>query len=66
MPRQYDVITVGNVRIDAYMSIHDPKTELHSESEHKGGVCFRLGSKIRVDRYDFLMGGNAANVAVGL
>lgn len=65
MARKYDVITVGNVRMDAYMSLHDPKTELHSEGEHKGGVCFRLGSKIIVDRYDFLMGGNAANVAVG-
>ncbi|HVF69146.1 MAG TPA: carbohydrate kinase family protein [Xanthomonadales bacterium] len=66
MARQYDVITVGNVRMDAYMSIHDPKTELHSDSDHHGEACFRLGSKIRVDRYDFLMGGNAANVAVGV
>lgn len=66
MARNYDVITVGNVRMDAYMSIHDPKSELHADGEHSGGVCFRLGTKIPVDRYDFLMGGNAANVAVGL
>jgi ribokinase len=66
MARVYDVLTVGNVRMDAYMTIHDPKKDLHSDSDHKGGVCFRLGNKIRVDRYDFLMGGNAANVAVGL
>lgn len=65
MPRVYDVITVGNVRMDAYMSIHSPKTELHSDHTHKD-MCFRLGSKVLVDKYDFLMGGNAANVAVGL
>jgi ribokinase len=66
MARQYDVITVGNVRMDAYMTIHDPRHALHQEEDHKGGVCFRIGEKIIVDRYDFLMGGNAANVAVGL
>lgn len=66
MARNYDVITVGNVRMDAYMSIRNPKNELHSDDEHKGGVCFRLGTKIPVEKFDFLMGGNAANVAVGL
>lgn len=66
MARNYDVITIGNVRMDAYMSIRNPKNELHTDDEHEGGVCFRLGTKIPVERYDFLMGGNAANVAVGL
>jgi ribokinase len=65
MARHYDVITVGNVRMDAYMNIHDPEKELHKDTEHHG-VCFRQGEKIRVDRFDFLLGGNAANVAVGL
>lgn len=65
MARQYDVITVGNLRMDAYMTIHNPKADLHSDASHHG-ICFTKGSKIIVDRYDFLMGGNAANVAVGL
>ncbi len=66
MVRKYDVITVGTARLDAYMKIHDSQKELHKDSVHAGGVCFRLGEKIVVDEYVFQMGGNAANVAVGL
>ncbi len=66
MAREYDVITLGSARLDAFMTIHDPKKELHKDQEHQGGVCFRLGEKIVVDKYDFFVGGNAANVAVGI
>lgn len=65
MARHYDVITIGTARLDAFMTIHNPQKELHTDSEHHG-ICFRLGEKILVDHYDFCMGGNAANVAVGL
>lgn len=62
--RHYSVITVGESTIDAFMKLAEPKA-LHSDGEH-GGVCFKLGDKIDVDKYDFSIGGNATNVAVGL
>ncbi|MGI8420286.1 MAG: carbohydrate kinase family protein [Candidatus Levyibacteriota bacterium] len=62
--RHYDVITVGESTIDTFMTLAQPGS-LHADGEH-GGVCFKLGDKIDVDRYDFTIGGNATNVAVGL
>ena len=65
MNRHYNVITVGETTIDAFMTLAQQNKAMHSENEN-GGVCFRLGSKIDVDKYDFEIGGNATNVAVGL
>ena len=65
MPRIYDVITIGEATIDAFMTIHDANSKCHLET-HTGELCFKHGSKIDVEKYDFQMGGNAANVAVGL
>ena len=63
--RTYHVITIGETTIDAYMTLEHVNQALHAEKAG-GGVCFRLGDKIDVDRYDFSIGGNATNVAVGL
>jgi sugar/nucleoside kinase (ribokinase family) len=65
MIRHYNVITVGESTIDAFMTLEHGSKAMHMEGEH-GGVCFRHGAKIDVDRYDFEIGGNATNVAVGL
>src|SRR3982750_907286 len=65
MIRQYDVITIGESTIDAFMTLAHMKTSIHSEGKN-GGICFKLGDKIDVDKYDFTIGGNATNVAVGL
>lgn len=65
MPRIYDVITIGEATIDAFMTVHDANSKFHFNAE-TCELCFKHGEKISVDRYDFLMGGNAANVAVGL
>ena len=65
MIRHYNVITVGEANIDAFMTLEQATKSMHMEGEN-GGVCFRHGSKIIVDRYDFEIGGNATNVAVGL
>lgn len=65
MTRHYNVITVGETTIDAFMTLADATKSMHMEGEN-GGVCFRHGAKIDVDRYDFEIGGNATNVAVGL
>lgn len=65
MIRHYNVITVGESTIDAFMTLAHENTSLYADTE-KSGVCFRHGEKIDVDRYDFTIGGNATNVAVGL
>lgn len=65
MVRHYDVITIGETTLDAFMSIHDSSSKVHLDNE-SGELRFKHGEKINVERYDFSMGGNATNVAVGL
>lgn len=65
MNRHYNVITVGESTIDAFMTMAHANSDAHLDREN-GALCFRLGEKIDVERYDFTIGGNATNVAVGL
>ena len=65
MTRHYNVITVGESTIDAFMRLAHANADAHLDNENNG-LCFRFGEKIDVDRYDFCIGGNATNVAVGL
>ncbi|HZE87825.1 MAG TPA: carbohydrate kinase family protein [Methylomirabilota bacterium] len=64
MTRHYDVITMGETTMDAFMTLHDSSEKVHLSED--GELCFKHGEKINVERYDFQMGGNATNVAVGL
>ncbi len=60
-----DVVTVGNVLIDAFLTLHD--ANLHCKVNPKDNeLCVRLGEKITLDSSEFLLGGNAGNVAVGM
>ena len=65
MTRHFDVISIGETTLDAFMTLHDVKHNCRYDTQ-EGMICFKHGSKIDVDRYDFSMGGNATNVAVGL
>lgn len=65
MVREYDVITLGGTTMDAFMTLDDTHNRYHFD-EKTGELSFRHGEKINVKRYDFSMGGNATNVAVGL
>lgn len=65
MVRHYDVITIGETTIDAFMTLHDDNVKCHLNAA-TGELCFKHGEKINVQRYDFCIGGNATNVAVGL
>lgn len=65
MIRHYNFITVGESTIDAFMTLAHANTSMHLEEQTKM-LSFRHGEKIDVDRYDFTIGGNATNVAVGL
>jgi sugar/nucleoside kinase (ribokinase family) len=64
MPK-FDVICVGNAKIDAFLSIHEANQHLRLNKD-TNELCIKSGEKITVDKCDFLLGGNAANVAVGL
>jgi ribokinase len=63
----YDVICVGDAKIDAFLVLTDKngggKCRL---DENTNELCFKHGEKIPVDKTYFSVGGNAANVAVRL
>src|SRR5215469_11352641 len=65
MDRHYQVITVGESTIDAFMTLAHANSDAHLDGKNNG-LCFRFGEKIDVERYTFTIGGNATNVAVGL
>jgi ribokinase len=65
LTRQYNVITVGESTIDAFMTLAHANSDVHLDTK-SGGLCFRFGEKIDVEKYNFTIGGNATNVAVGL
>jgi ribokinase len=63
--RDYQVITIGEATIDCFMSLQkmDPQAKIDYGT---GNICFKHGEKIDIDKYDFCVGGNATNVAIGL
>ena len=65
MNRHYQVITVGESTIDAFMTLPQGNDSILYDAEHSL-LSFKHGDKIDVERYDFTIGGNATNVAVGL
>lgn len=61
----YDVVTVGNAVIDAFLSLKDASEYVTlNRAEHT--LCVAYGQKILLQDCQFLLGGNACNVAVGL
>jgi ribokinase len=63
--QSYDVITVGNALIDAFLHVTNKNMNASLDVVHKT-IAFTFGEKIHVDECQFLVGGNAANVAVGM
>ncbi len=61
----FDIITVGNATIDAFLGLHDASVHCHLSEKDKE-LCFPYGEKIALDTCDFQLGGNACNVAVGV
>jgi sugar/nucleoside kinase (ribokinase family) len=64
MALNFDVICVGNAKIDTFLSLHEANSHLRL-IEETYELCMKFGEKIAVDRADILVGGNAANVSVG-
>lgn len=62
--KTFDIITIGNAIIDLFLSIHDANQSLRLNKQ-SNELCIKAGEKIQVDRCDLMLGGNAANAAVG-
>lgn len=64
MPHNFDVVCVGNAKIDTFLTLHEANRHLRL-LEETNELCVKFGEKIVVDKAEILLGGNAANVAVG-
>ncbi len=61
----FDVVCIGNAKVDIFLQIHD--TNKHFRLDLKTGeLCIKSGDKATVDSADFMVGGNAANVSIGI
>ena len=63
-PYNFDVVCVGNAKIDTFLTLHEANTSLRLIKQ-TNELCIKFGEKITVDKAELLLGGNAANVAVG-
>lgn len=61
----FDVVTIGNPSIDNFLVVDEKKIKIQEEAGQQFFV-FPAGSKIPVTGLEKHLGGNAANVAVGL
>lgn len=64
MPLNFDVVCVGNAKIDTFLTLHEANKHLRF-LEETNELCIKFGEKIAVDKAEILLGGNAANVSVG-
>ncbi len=61
----FQVMTIGDAKIDILTKIAD-ETKILRLDPNSHQLTFKHGQKISLERCDILVGGNAANVAVGL
>jgi len=60
----FDVVCVGNAKIDTFLTLRQANNHLRY-AQDSNELCIKFGEKITVDKTEILVGGNAANVAVG-
>lgn len=61
----FDITCVGNAKIDSFLTLHQANNHLRLIKE-TNELCIKFGEKIVVDKSQLLLGGNAANVSVGI
>jgi ribokinase len=64
MPDIFDVLCVGDVKIDIFLTLHEANSHLRLIKE-TNELCVKFGGKIAVEKAEILLGGNAGNVSVG-
>lgn len=64
---KYDVIAIGDATLDHFMKLNDVTIDCDHKTRGKGVclICFRYADKIAVESLKKVIGGNAANHAVG-
>ncbi len=65
MDKHFDVIAVGKTTVDLFLTIYDDNKRVNLDEKTKK-ICFNHGDKIPIDKIQFSIGGNAANVSIGL
>lgn len=65
MLTNFDVVCVGDAKIDTFLSFSKANTHIRLAPE-TNELCIKHGEKISVDKAQHLLGGDAANVSVGL
>lgn len=65
MTHTFDVLCVGSVKIDTFLTLNEANKHLRLLKE-TDELCIKFGEKIVVDKAKVLLGGNAANVSVGI
>ena len=61
----FDVVCIGNALIDSFLVIHEANSFCRLDSK-TGEFCIKAGQKIPLENVQFVLGGNACNVSVGL
>ncbi|MEK9178732.1 MAG: carbohydrate kinase family protein [Patescibacteria group bacterium] len=59
----FDLVTVGNVIVDIFLNVSDAGK--HLKINEKNELILELGDKIHLEKYNFSLGGDASNVAIG-
>ncbi|MDO8659760.1 MAG: carbohydrate kinase family protein [Candidatus Parcubacteria bacterium] len=62
---QFDIACVGDAKIDQFLFLHEASSHLKLNKE-TNELCLKYGEKIPVDDLKICLGGDGANVAVGL
>ena len=65
MARKFDVFCIGKTTIDQFLILNELTLKYHLDPK-TGFLSFKHGEKIDVEKFEFCLGGNATNVAVGL
>jgi len=65
MNSSFDAVTIGNSTVDIFFPITDSNNHFRFNEKTKE-LCIHLGDKTIVDHVRLTLGGNAANVGVGL
>src|SRR3989344_3739374 len=61
----FDVVAVGNATLDIFLWVQETNKHFRLNEETKE-LCIKAGDKALVDNAYLMVGGNAANVSVGL
>lgn len=61
----FDVVAVGNAKVDIFLQVHDTNKHFRLDQQ-TGELRIKSGDKALIDQAYFLIGGNAANVSIGL